>query len=379
MAIVLYGASGKFGGIVLRRFAAGGVAVRVGGRDATRLAKALASMEAIPRSVASLDDGEGLRALLNGCRVVVNAGPTVSDPGDRLLRAALDAGVHYIDAAGSQAYIRRIFEQYSQAASDRGIAIAPAFGLDYALGDCLARLTACHAEPATDVTVAYAIEGADVGSNSLQFAAETPGGGEVFYESGRWRPASQRIFKRTITFPQPFGQQPMARYGAGEVVTVPRHTRTESVTALITTRALVPHPALVPWFPYLRPVVAYARQTPLRHLLRLVLQLRARGSSGATPPTSALPPSKARRFAVVVEARAAGDVCWRGIAEGGDFHEVTTEILTFGAQTLASPTFAARGVLPPAAVVDPATLLDSLAPLGVTWKVERIDAMRPQR
>jgi short subunit dehydrogenase-like uncharacterized protein len=329
------------------------------------------------RRVASLEDANGLRALLTGCRVVVNAGPTAGDPGHRLLRAALDAGVHYIDVSGSQFYIRQLFESFGEAATERGIAVVPAFGFDYALGDCLARLTARPLEPAREIAVAYAIEGSDVAANSLQFAAETAGGGEVFYEGGRWTPARQSIFRRTVAFPPPIGRQPVARYGAGEIVTIPRHTATDAVLTLITTRSLVPHPALVPWFPYLRPAVSLARRTPARHLLGLALKLR--GSRTAPPIANALPAASIPpRFAIVVEVNGREpDSRSEGVAEGGDFHAVTVAALAFGALSLASPDFSATGVLAPAQAVDPAGLFDALSPLGVRMRFGRIDTRPP--
>jgi hypothetical protein len=246
------------------------------------------------------------------------------------------------------------------------VAVVPACGFDYALGDCLARLTAAPIDHAREVTVAYAIEGADVSRNSLQFAATHAGGGEVIYESGRWQPARLEVFRRAVALPPPFGPQVMARYAAGEIITVPRHTRTDRVTALITARSLVPHPALVPLFPYLRPVVALMRRTPARHLLRLATAVRP-----SKPARPADVPASPPRFAIVVEADARDGARWRGQVEGGDYHAVTVATLVFAARALASPEFAGRGVLPPSMAVDPSALFDALSPLGVTCRVAR--------
>jgi short subunit dehydrogenase-like uncharacterized protein len=377
-AIAIYGANGRLGRQVASALVGRGADVRLGARDAGRLAAAAGQIGGAPRQqVAALEDSGSLRLLLTGCRVVVNAGPTAEDPGCRLLRAALDASVHYIDVSGSQAYIRRLFESFGETAERRGVAVVPAFGFDYALGDCLARLTARHVEPAREIAVAYAIDGSDVAANSLQFAAETAGGGEVFYDAGRWRPARQDIFRRMVEFPPPFGRQAVARYGAGEIVTVPRHTVTDAVLATITTKSLVPHPALIPWFPYLRPAVALVRRTPARRLLGLAARLRGAPPAPATdaPVTR---PSTSPRFAIVVDAQGREPgTRWRGTVEGGDFHAVTVAALAFGAESLAASGFSASGVLPPARAVDPAALFDALSPLGLRVRVERTDTRRP--
>jgi short subunit dehydrogenase-like uncharacterized protein len=374
-SIAIYGATGSLGRQIARRLVEQGVFVHLGARDARRLDELARDLGAAAtlRQV-SLDDATGLREFLSDCAVVVNAGPTASDAEHRLARAALDTKTHYIDVSGSQLYIRRLFEQYSAMADRRGVAIAPAFGFDYALGDCLAHLAGERAAPVAELVVAYAIDGPDVGGNSLQFAADTTGGGEVFYESGRWTPARLGIFKRTIEFPPPFGAQAVARYAAGEVVTVPRHLRVRNVTTVITTGSLVPHPALVPWFPYLRPAVALARRTPARHLLGLALRLRRvpPRPAGETETVGA-----SRRFAIVADATGVSGSTWRGVVEGGDFHEVTVATLTCGTIALAAPGFSGRGVLPPANVVHPESLFRSLSPSGVTCRVECIGTTRP--
>ena len=397
--IVIYGATGNLGQRVAFELIALGAKVRLGGRDTQKLRAASADLARRTGwqghwQAATLDDAAGLRTLLKGCRVIVNAGPT-ADGGHQLIETAIDTGTHYIDAAGSQPYIHHVFEHYGPAAERRGAALVPAFGFDYALGDCLVYIvarsdltTSDHPtsppiawrpdtgatlrdmRPARQVVIGYAIEGSDVSANSLQFAAETRGGGELFYESGAWTPARLGIYRRTVDFPAPFGRQPMARYAAGEIVTVPRHTPTQAVTTLITARSLVPHPALIPIFPYLRPLVALARRTPARHLLRLALDLRS-ALAPATPdaPGSALP--QPPRFAIVVEVDGHDGARRYGVVQGGDFHQVTVATLALGARALAAPTFNGRGALPPAAAVQPEQLLTDLRKYEVAWHLGR--------
>jgi short subunit dehydrogenase-like uncharacterized protein len=368
--VAVYGATGRLGREVARRLAERGTAVRLGARDQGRLETAARELGLDARAVAvALDDTRGLGTWLSGCRVVVNAGPTGGD--DPLVRAALDARAHYVDAAGSQPYIARLFRDYAEIAARRDVAIVPACGFDYALGDCLVRLTAADAGVAREVTVAYAIDGSDVGGNSLQFAATNAGGGEVVYESGQWHSARLEVFTRTVDFPPPFGRQAMARYGAGEIITVPRHTRTDAVTTLITARSLVPHPALVRWLPYLRPLVALVRRTPARSLLRLAAAVRTRaGGESAPPPVP-------RRFAIAVSIDGRDGSRWQSVVEGGDFHDVTSASLAFAARAMAAPGFPGRGVLPPALAVDPQEFFRALQDLGVT--VQRACARRSER
>lgn len=366
--IAVYAPTGRLGRMVTKELVARGATVRLGGRNKDKLAEVATQIAAgADWRVAAAEDAAALREWLDGCRVIVNAAGGLSEIGERLIAAAFDAGVHYIDAAGEQSHVRCIFEQHGSAAEQRGIALVPAFGFDYALGDCLAYLTARDLQPADEVIVAYAIDGPDVQGNSLQFAAERPGGGEVLFEQGRWRPARPEIYRRTIDFPLPFGRQAMARYGSGEIVTVPRHTGTSNVTSLITARSLVPHPALIPLFPYLRPAIALMRRTPARHLLGLAARLRR--PTAPKEDAIAQPP----RFAIAVLVRGRGGITANGVVEGGDFHQITAATLAFGAMHLASPSFDKRGALAPAMAVDAETLFRELSVQGISWRIERSD------
>ncbi len=369
--IAVYAATGFLGRLVTSELQSMGCRLRLGGRDAVKLQRlAQATGADVEWMAADVEDEGALRRLLAGCGVVVNCAGALSGLGDRLVTAAIAAGAHYVDAAGEQPFIRQIFERHGEAASRRGSALVPAFGLDYALGDCLAAVVARGHQPAREVLVAYAIEGADVSANSLKFAGQAPLGHEVLFESGAWRKPRTEIYRRTVTFPAPFGPQPMARLAAGEIVTIPRHVRTDTVTALIIARALVPHPRLVPFFPYLRPLIALVRRTPLRHLLTLVPRVQALASAKAdTVPT---PP----RFSIVVDVLGKDGSKARGIVEGTDFHRVTARTLAFGARRLASPDFRLSGALAPASVVTPESLFADLAGLGVSWRIEEPGATR---
>jgi short subunit dehydrogenase-like uncharacterized protein len=84
-----------------------------------------------PTSVASIDDPAALERALDGCSVLVNCAPAEAS-GERLVRAALDAGIHYVDAAGAQQHIRSIFEKYDDEATQCDVAVIPALGFDYA-------------------------------------------------------------------------------------------------------------------------------------------------------------------------------------------------------------------------------------------------------
>jgi saccharopine dehydrogenase-like NADP-dependent oxidoreductase len=177
-----------------------------------------------PTSVASIDDSAALERALDGCSVLVNCAPTRA-AGERLVRAALDAGIHYVDAAGQQRHIRNIFEKYDDEATQCDVAIVPALGFDYAIGDCLAHLAAQSRQPASAVVIAYAIEGSEVTENSARAAATTEGP-EVVYRDGGWRGVPFEFDRAWFEFPDPIGRSGASNTGPRD----PRHDRGRSGT-----------------------------------------------------------------------------------------------------------------------------------------------------
>ena len=93
----------------------------------------------------------------------------------------------------------------------------------------------------------------------------------------------------------------MSRFGSGEVITVPHHVKTQSVSTLITSTSLCPYPLLLPVFPVIRPVVGLMRRTPARAIFNLVAaslggSRKAAVAANDVPAANAGPPSEDRRF-----------------------------------------------------------------------------------
>ena len=170
MRIAVYGASGFLGRLVVDHLHRRGVSVTLIGRRAEAMPRAASALSDSRVAVAPLEDTPALKRALEGSSAVVNCAPAIAC-GDRLLYAALDTRAHYVDAAGEQHHIQRVFDAFGDEAGRRGIAIVPACGFDYAIGDCLAWLATRDHEPAARIVIAYCIEGSDVSGNSAHNAA----------------------------------------------------------------------------------------------------------------------------------------------------------------------------------------------------------------
>ena len=387
MPVAIYGATGRTGRMVVSELEREQVECVVGGRRAEALQE-LASMPHVAAArAADAEDPAALGELLEGCEVLVNCAGPSSMLAEPLLRAALDAGVHYVDAAGEQAFIRSVFERHGPAAEARGVALVPALGFDYAIGDCIARLAATGREPLKELVLAYALSGSSVSGDALDAAAAGGPGPEVVYEDGAWRPARGGVGRFSFRFPEPLGRQTMQRYGSGEVITVPRHTTTSTVTTLITASTWAPHPALTGAMPYLRPLAARLRRSPLRAALGLAA--RARGGRAGGPPGSgegardsggigesdggdaggamALE-RRTARFTIAAIARGEDGSVGRGLVEGVDFYGLTGASLALGARLLQGHGFS--GALSAASAFEPARFLDALAERWLRWRLE---------
>ena len=167
-----------------------------------------------------------------------------------------------------------------------------------------------------------------------------------------------------ITFPEPLGRQPMLRFPSGEIVTVPRHTRTEAVTSLITASAFVPHPAPADMARLALPGAALALRTPLKSMLDLAIDRLPEGPSAQDRAGA--------RFTVAALARGRDGTTGRGLVRGADVYGLTAATVVEGATRLIRDGAARAGVLSPATAFDAADFLDALRGHGVSHHVEGV-------
>src|SRR5262249_53112904 len=150
------------------------------------------------------------------------------------------------------------------------------------------------------------------------------------------------------------------KYAGGAVVTIPRHLDVRNVEVVMKGDALVPK-AVAPAAVAMMPATAAIMGSPVRHL---VTKLVNRLPEGPKPEKRAQAKFSFVAGGVGVEGRPAG-----GIVHGVDVYGSSAKIALGGVRRLiggGSPT----GVLAPSQAFAPATVLDALAPAGITWGVE---------
>jgi short subunit dehydrogenase-like uncharacterized protein len=359
VTIVLYGASGYTGRLVVEELERRGLEYVLSGRDPAKLAEVAGERGAPVRAV-SLDDEGGLRDLLADARVVISCAGPFTLAGHALVRAAIDTRTHYVDSTGEQPFIKLVFDRHGAGAERAGVGLVPALGFDYAPGDCIARLAAQGHEPLDELVIGYAVRGFGMSRGTMRSALEIMKGGDVVYEDGGWRPAPLGIFRASFDFPEPVGHQAMSRYPSGEVITVPRHTRTRRVTSLITASTMAPHPAMAPLLPYTLPPLALTLRTPLRGVLSRAVSVLPEGPGESE--------RRATEFTIVAVARGDDGSAERGIVRGSDAYGLTAVTLVHGAELMSAPGYDRAGALGPAAAYDPEAFLNFLGDHGVSWE-----------
>jgi short subunit dehydrogenase-like uncharacterized protein len=366
LPIAVYGATGYTGELVIAELRRLGLDVVACGRRADALAQVAARHGLDPATAvrpAAADDHAALVRAFTGCGVVIACAGPFGLWGEGVVRAVIQAGAHYVDTTGEQPFIKRVIQQYGQAATNAGVALVSGMGFDYLPGDLLCHLTAEGAGPLSDLTIAYAIEGFGPTRGTAKSAVVQLSGPEDVFTGGALRRAPVRQpLGRSFDFGPALGVRTVARYPAGEVITVPRHVDTEQVTALITAAAFAPHPSLEKAVPVLAPAIGLLLRTPLRAALMAGIDRLAPG-----PPESE---RRAVRYTLVCEATPAdGGPMRRGVLQGGDIYGITAHTTAHAARLMASDGYAKAGGLAPAEAYDARAFLDALGEHGITYSV----------
>lgn len=141
--VVVFGATGFTGKLVVSSLVALGVRnIVLGGRSEDRLADLAKKHGGLEYRVADARSPETLGPLVRGAHVVVDTAGPFLELGEPVVRAAIEAGAHFLDTTGEQAYMVRVLERYHGAAKLKKLAVVNGHAFEFALGYCTASLLA---------------------------------------------------------------------------------------------------------------------------------------------------------------------------------------------------------------------------------------------
>jgi len=147
--VVVYGASGFSGRLIVEFLREYGVPFVAAGRDKSRLEDVLDHVPGISAAdyeVAAVGHSvEELTELFRGAKVVCNSvGPCIYH-GDTVIEASLAAGCHYIDTGGETPWVRSVRENWHEKFREAGLLVAPATAYMSATAEAAIRVAQQHA------------------------------------------------------------------------------------------------------------------------------------------------------------------------------------------------------------------------------------------
>src|SRR4051794_41453137 len=147
--IVLFGATGYTGRLVAEALARRGARPVLAARSGDSL-RGLASElgGGLDTAVADVSRPESVRALVERGDVLLSTVGPFARWGEPAVRAAIDAGAHYLDSTGEGTFIRRVFEEWGPPAAARDVALLTAMAFDWVPGNLAGGLAAAEAGPA---------------------------------------------------------------------------------------------------------------------------------------------------------------------------------------------------------------------------------------
>jgi short subunit dehydrogenase-like uncharacterized protein len=359
--IAVYGATGYTGRLVARELKRRGLPFVLSGRDPEKLRSVASSVGGAEIRVASVGDRDALRHAFGDCVVVINCAGPFTKFGEAVVRAAVETGTHYLDTTGEQPFMKLVVDRYDEPARAAEVAVITAMGFDFVPGDLLCRVAARDVEPLSELDLAYVVAGFGATRGTLRSTLEAMKGGDVVWEDGAWKPADAGPLRSRVRFPEPFGDQVVAKYPCGEIVSVPRHTRVRTIKARISVSEMAPMGPFTVAMPALMAGMAPLLRTPLRGALQTAI-----GSLPEGPPEDE---RAAARFMIAVRARGEDGRVRDGLVRGTDVYGLTAVTTVHGAALLAAPDYAESGALSPASAFDPVAFLDHLTDHGLSWEV----------
>ncbi|ULQ55680.1 saccharopine dehydrogenase NADP-binding domain-containing protein [Flavihumibacter rivuli] len=181
--ILLYGANGYTGKLIIREAIKRGMSPILAGRNPSALQQ-LAQEFSLTYRVASLEDKAQLDSLLSDISVVIHAAGPFSITARPMIEACIRNKVHYLDITG-EIPVFELAKKYDQQAKDAGIMVMPGVGFDVVPTDCMASHLKEQLPDATHLELGFASVGGAISHGTATTMAMAIGEGGAARENGR--------------------------------------------------------------------------------------------------------------------------------------------------------------------------------------------------
>jgi short subunit dehydrogenase-like uncharacterized protein len=250
--IALLGATGFTGQLIAAELAKRQMPFIIAGRNAAKLAalqSELNSPSLLKTMVATPDNPASLAELFKPpTALVINCAGPFTDLGEPVVKAALEAGIHYLDITGEQVYIARMLDRYHATATEKGCLVIPACGFEYAVGNWAVAQAVEGLEPLDHISVAIAVKNISTSRGTRLSALKLLGNAGYGWKN-RQRTAHLTAHKsKVINFPPPFGKRRTVWIPSGELVTIPRHIKVQNMDGYISLPGIMPYISRLTFF-----------------------------------------------------------------------------------------------------------------------------------
>ena len=206
-AWMIYGATGYTGELIARASAADRPILA--GRNRTKVEALATELGCVPR-VFDVD-----RPQLQGVSLVLHCGGPFIHTSAPMVRACLDAGVHYLDITGEISVFEAIMRLDSEARK-RNVTLLPGVGFDVVPTDCLASMLKDRLSDADELLLAFE-GGVGLSAGTMKTMIEGIGDGGAIRRDGKIVRVPQFFDVREIPFPS--GNRTAATIPWGDVST----------------------------------------------------------------------------------------------------------------------------------------------------------------
>jgi short subunit dehydrogenase-like uncharacterized protein len=348
--IVLFGATGYTGALTARALvqdaSAASSAIVLAGRSEARVRALAEELGGLDWGVADVSEPSGIRALVQRGDILVSTVGPFNRWGAAAVRAAIDAGAHYLDSTGEGRFIREVFEVYGPQAQAAGCGLVTAFGYDWVPGNLAGGLALSEAgERASRVRIGYFVTGGLAGPSALSGGTRASAAGVLLDRSFAFR-GGRLVEERTGKRMHRFELEPGKRASALSVGS------SEHLGLSRAYPSLREVDAYLGWFgPATRllqgvslTLAGVARSSGAKRRLESFVARVQKGSSGG--PDAA---TRARSGSLVLAEAldAGGTVLAAARLEGVNGYDFTARILAWGAHAAANGGLRGTGALGP--------------------------------
>ena len=330
-AVVVFGATGHTGRFVVGELLRRGFATVISGRDAGRLEVLAGQYGGVAVRPATVEDPSSLDRALAGAAVVVNCAGPFAVTGGPMVKAALRAGIPYVDVAAEIEANVSMFADYAEPARLAGIAVVPAMAFFGGLGDLLVTAAMGEWAGADEAHIAYGLSSWHPTPGTREagrVSHERRAGRRVRFTNGALEYHDDPLVQQDWGFPEPLGRRAViAGFTMADVVTVPSHLAVPEVRTYMMVEAA-------------RDLAAEDTPAPMA--------VDAQGRSDQT-------------FVVDVMVRDGG-VERRATARGQDIYAVTAPLVVEAVRRILAGKTRTTGVASAGAMFDAADFLRALSP-----------------